>query len=299
MDRLNYHHMRLFWAVAREGNLTRASALLHLTPQTVSTQIRDFEASIGEKLFERSGRRLRLTDTGRMALHYAEEIFAIGQEFEETLRGQPSGRALRLVVGVAEVVPKLIAHHLIEPALQLDDPVRIVCREAASQSLLGDLAVHQIDLLLSDSPIPAGVSVRAYNHLLGKCGVTFMASRALARRLGRGFPQSLDGAPALLPSYSGVLRRDLDGWFEGLGIQPSIVGEFDDGALLKVFGQAGAGFFVIPSVIAEEVARQYQVETIGVTDEIQESFYAISVERRVRNPAVAAICDAARTELFG
>ncbi len=298
MDKLNYHHLRLFWAVAHEGNLTRASWNLHLTPQTVSTQIHNLEDSIGEKLFQRSGRNLVLTDAGRVALRYADDIFTTGQELVETLRGQPSGRPLRLVIGIAEVLPKLVAHHLIEPALQMDEPVRIICREGTSEKLLADLAVHAVDMVLSDSPIPPAVSVRAYNHLLGKCGVAFMARAPLATKLRKGFPKSLDAAPALLPSESAVLRRDLDGWFDGLGIQPAVAGEFDDSALLKVFGQAGAGFFAIPSVIAAEVGRQYQVERIGTTEEVTEQFYAISVERRVSNPAVAAICDAARSELF-
>jgi len=298
MERLNYHHLRLFWAVAREGNLTRASWSLDRTPQTVSVQIHELEEAIGEKLFRRSGRNLVLTDAGHVAFRYASEIFAIGQELLETLRGQPTGQPLRLVVGVVEVVPKMVAHHLIEPALQMEEAVRIVCREGATEKLLADLSVHGLDLVLSDSPIPPGLSVRAYNHLLGACGVSFMASAAIARSLRKRFPRSLDGVPALLPSVHTGLRRDLDVWFDRLDIHPIVAGEFDDSALLKVFGQAGVGFFAVPTVIADEVARQYRVERIGSTEEVVESFYAISVERRVRNPAVAAICEAARSELF-
>lgn len=298
MTYLNYHHMRLFWAVAREGNLTRASAKLHLTPQTVSTQIRDFEAALGEKLFQRAGRRMVLTDVGQVALKYANEIFSTGHEFLETLRGQPTGRPLKLVVGVADVVPKLVAHRLIEPAFHLAERVRIVCREGAPESLLAELAVHGLDVVLSDGPIPPSVSVHAYNHLLGKCGVSFMASAKLASGLRKGFPESLDGAPVLLQSENAALRRDLDAWLSARGIQPVIVGEFEDSALLKVFGQAGRGFFTVPTVIEDEVARQYEVERIGATDDFGERFYAISAERRVRHPAVAAICEAARSELF-
>ena len=298
MESFNYHHLRLFWAVAREGNLTRASKKLHLAPQTVSTQIRDFETALGEKLFRRSGRRMLLTDVGHVALRYADEIFSLGQEFREALRGQPTGRPLRLVVGVADVLPKLVAHRLIEPALLLEEPVRIVCREGTPEKLLADLALHGLDVVLSDAPIPPGMNVRAYNHQLGRCGVTFMAQPHLAIRLRKGFPESLEGAPVLLPSEDTVLRRELDEWFDERGVRPVIAGEFGDSALLKVFGQAGAGFFAVPTVIEDEVVRQYEVQPIGATDDVSERFYAISVERRVRHPAVAAICEAARSELF-
>ena len=298
METLNYHHLRLFWAVAHEGNLTRASKKLHLAPQTVSTQIRDFETALGEQLFRRSGRRMLLTDVGHVALRYADEIFSLGQEFREALRGQPTGRPLRLVVGVADVMPKLVAHRLIEPALLLEEPVRIVCREGTPEKLLADLAIHGLDVVLSDAPIPPGMNVRAYNHQLGRCGVTFMAQPDLARRLRKGFPRSLEGAPVLLPSEDTVLRRELDEWFDERGVRPVIAGEFEDSALLKVFGQAGAGFFAVPTVIEDEVARQYEVQAIGATEDVSERFYAISVERRIRHPAVMAICEAARSELF-
>ena len=298
MGTLNYHHLRLFQAVAREGNLTRASKQLHLTPQTVSTQIRDLEAALGERLFQRIGRRMFLTEAGQVALRYANEIFSLGQEFQETLRGRPTGHPPRILVGAADVLPKLIVHRLIEPALRLNEPIQLVCHEGTPTELLADLAVHRLDVVLSDTPIPPTVNVRAYNHLLGTCGVTFMAQPKLGRRLRRRFPESLDGAPVLLPIDDAVLRRLLDGWFDSCGVRPVIVGEFEDSALLKSFGQAGEGFFAIPSVVEEEVARQYEVEAIGQTEEVTESFYAISVERRVRHPAVAAIRDAARFELF-
>lgn len=298
MDTLNYHHLRLFQAVAREGNLTRASAGLHLTPQTVSTQIRGLEESIGEQLFHRTGRRLTLTESGQVALRFADEIFSMGQELLETLRGQPSGRPLKMVVGVPQALPKLIVHRLLEPALHLEQKIHFVCRERSPTEMLADLAVHRLDLVLSDSPMPPLARVRAYNHLLGTCGIAFMASPKLAKRLQKGFPASLDAEPVLLPTEDALLRRDLDGWFDKLGIRPSIVGEFEDSALLKSFGQAGEGFFAVPSVMKEEVARQYQVKVIAETEEITESYYAISVERRVRHPAVVAICEAARTRLF-
>lgn len=298
MNALNYHHLKLFWAVAHEGNLTRASAKLHLTPQTVSGQIRVLEAALGEKLFRRSGRGLVLTEIGHVALVHADEIFSIGRELLETLRGQPTGRPLKLVVGIADVLPKLVVHRLIKPALHLKEPVRIVCREGTSERLLADLAIQGLDVVLSDSPLAPSVRVRAYNHELGRCGVTFMARPELASRLREGFPRSLDGAPVLLPSEDARLRRELDGWFSACGVQPVVAGEFEDRALLKVFGQAGAGFFVVPGVIADEVMRKYEVQPIGATNDVSEHFYAISVERRVQHPGVVAICEAARSELF-
>lgn len=295
---LNYHHLRLFWAVGHEESLTRASAKLHLTPQTVSAQIRDLEGALGEKLFHRTGRRLVLTDAGRLVLRYADEIFSVGQELLETLRGQPSDRALRLVIGVADVVPKTVAYRLIEPALHLERPVQIVCQEGSPTELLAALAIHTVDVVISDAPIPTAVRVKAYNHHLGECGVTFMAHAGLATRLRRGFPKSLDGSPVLLPSKGTVLRRGLDRWFDAHEIRPVVAGEFEDSALLKVFGQAGVGFFAVPTVIVTEIVHQYTVRPIGTPDDVKEDFYAISVERRLRHPAVAAICEAARSKLF-
>ncbi|MEE8410111.1 MAG: transcriptional activator NhaR [Myxococcota bacterium] len=298
MENLNYHHLRYFWAVARAENLTRAAADLHLTPQTVSTQIKDLEQSLGKSLFRRSGRRLVLTEVGQVVYRYADEIFSIGKELVEMLAGQPVGRTLRLVVGVADVLPKLIAHRLIEPATNLKERVRVVCRETGLQSLLADLAMHRVDVVLSDAPIPPSTKIRAFNHLLGECGVTFMASSHLARRYRSRFPRSLDGAPVLLPTEDTALRGQLDRWFQARGIRPEIVGEFEDSALLETFGQAGAGLFPVPSIIEEEAGRQYRAKPVGRADGVVERFFAISVERKVEHPAVAAICTAARTELF-
>lgn len=298
MGPLNYHHLRLFSAVAHEGNLTRASRQLCLTPQTVSSQIRDFEHVLGEKLFTRAGRRMELTDMGRVVLGYADEIFSVGQELQEALRGEPTTRPLRLVIGVANVLPKLIVHHLVEPALSLEQPVRVVCHEGAPEQLLADLSLHRLDVVLSDRPIPAKINVRAYNHDLGKCGVTFMATPDVAQGLRDGFPESLNNAPVLLPTRDAVLRNELDRWFQQANVHPEVVGEFEDSALLKAFGQAGVGFFAVPSVIAAEVVRQYHVDPVGSPEGVSEHFYAISVERRLRHPGVRAICDAARSELF-
>jgi len=298
MYRLNYQHLRYFWAVSRHGNLTRASAELHLTPQTISSQIHDLEDGLGEKLFARQGRGLVLTDIGRVVFRYADEIFSLGRELQDVVRGLPAGRPIRLVIGVADVLPKLIAHRLIEPALRMEEAVHVICREATPERLLAELAIHGLDVVLTDAPIPPAVKIRAYNHLLGECDITFMATGKLASGLRKGFPGALDGAPFLVPVRGTALRQELDTWFRTRSIRPDIVGEFEDSALLKVFGQTGMGFFAVPSVVEDEVAVQYGVEPIGTVEEIAERFYAISVERKVQHPAVAAICDAARGELF-
>ena len=298
MYRLNYQHLRYFWAVSRHGNLTRASAELQLTPQTVSSQIHDLEDGLGEKLFARQGRRLVLTDIGHVVFRYADEIFSLGRELQDVVRGLPAERPIHLAVGVADVLPKLIARHLIEPALRMEEPVHVICHEATPERLLAELAIHGLDVVLTDAPIPPAVKIRAYNHLLGECGITFMASGKLASGLRKGFPRSLDGAPFLVPVRGTALRHELDGWFGTRSIRPEIVGEFADSALLKVFGQAGMGFFAVPSVVEDDVRAQYGVKPIGTVDEIVERFYAISVERKVQHPAVAAICDAARGDLF-
>jgi LysR family transcriptional activator of nhaA len=298
MADFNYHHLRYFWAVARVGNLTRASAELHLTPQTVSTQIKGFEAAIGEQLFQRSGRSLVLTDVGRVVYRFADEIFTIGDELIQTLRVSPNGRPLRLTLGIADVLPKLVAHRLIEPAFKLKETVRVVCHEGRPEELLAELAIHRLDVVLSDAPVPSSVRIRAHSHLLGECGIAFMASPRLVTKYKRGFPRSLDGAPVLLPAEGTVLRRTLEQWFDKHKVHPAIVGEFDDSALLKVFGQAGAGVFVVPTVVEREVARQHRVKQLGPVDGVVERFYAISLERKVRHPAVAAICEAARKNLF-
>ena len=298
MYRLNYQHLRYFWAVSRHGNLTRASAELHLTPQTVSSQIHDLEDGLGEKLFARQGRRLVLTDIGQVVFRYADEIFSLGRELQDVVRGLPAGQPIHLAVGVADVLPKLIARNLIEPALRMEEPVHVICHEATPERLLAELAIHGLDVVLTDAPIPPAVKIRAYNHLLGECGITFMASGKLASGLRKGFPGSLDGAPFLVPVRGTVLRHELDTWFSTHSIRPAIVGEFEDSALLKVFGQTGMGFFAVPSVIEDEVGVQYDLEPIGTVGEIVERFYAVSVERKIQHPAVAVICDAARGDLF-
>ena len=299
MEWLNYHHLLYFWTVARHGSVSAASHELRLAKPTVSGQLRMLEDALGEKLFHRIGRRMVLTDMGRTVFRYADEIFTLGRELIDVVKGRPTGRPVRLVVGVADAVSKLIAYRLLQPALQLPEPVRIVCREDRPERLLAELSVHGLDLVLSDAPVGPAVNVRAFNHLLGECGVGFFAAPKLAQRLSGRFPESLHGVPMLLPTETTALRRALDQWFEAQGIRPQVVSEFEDSALLKVFGQQGLGVFPAPSAIEAEVRRQYGVRLVGTTTAVRERFYAISVERRLKNPAVVAICDAARATLFG
>jgi LysR family transcriptional activator of nhaA len=299
MDWLNYHHFLYFWVVAREQSIARAAERLGLTPSTVSLQVRAFERALGEDLFSRSGRRLALTDAGRLAFRYAEEIFSTGQEFLDVLQGRPTQRPIRFVVGTAGALTKLVAFRLLEPALALSRPLRIVCVQDTAESLTARLAQDRIDLVLADGPVAPGTRVRAFSHLLGESGITFFAAARPAARYRKGFPRSLDGAPLLLPTEGSMLRRSIDQWLGAVGVRPVVAGEFDDAALLKVFGEAGVGVFPVPTVIEREMARQYGGAIVGRTDAARERYYAISLERRLTHPAVVAICEAARKHLFG
>jgi len=295
---INYKHLHYFWVVANEGSIARASESLHLTPQTISGQLSLLEENLDEALFNRVGRNLELTETGRLALSYADEIFSLGGELEEVLHNIPDDRPLVFKVGVADVVPKSIAYRLLAPSLKLNETVRIVCRENRIESLLAELALHKLDLVISDGPIPQNVNVRGYNHLLGECGISFFAVPELAQKLIENFPQSLKGEPLLLPSEMTIVQSRLLKWLDKLRIHPRIVGEFDDSALMKAFGQAGTGVFIAPTAIAAEVEKQYGVVVIGQTDDVREQFYAISVERKISHPAVVAITETAREWLF-
>lgn len=297
MDALNYHHLLYFWLVVKEGGVAKAAARLRLSHPTVSAQVHTLEEQMGEKLLVKKGRQLVLTEMGTVVFGYAEEIFTLGRELMETVRGQPSDRPARLRVGVAQVVPKLIAKRLLEPVLT-QGPVHLLCREDATERLLADLARHELDVVISDSPLPAGSATRAFNHLLGECGVTIVATSTLAKRLRRGFPGSLHGAPVLLPSAETTLRRSLDRWFDEHGIVPSVVGEFDDSALMKAFGQDGVGVMPVPTAVEGAVGRQYGLRVVGRIPAIRERFFAISIERRIRHPAVLTICESARDVLF-
>lgn len=293
MDWLNYHHLLYFWMVAREGSIARASEQLRLAQPTISGQIHVLEDQLGEKLFQRSGRNLVLTDVGRLVFEYADQIFALGREMLDTLKDRPTGRPMRFQVGVTDEVSKIIARRFLQPALSLPSPVHIICREGPLDRLVADLATHAVDLVLADAPIGPTVKVKAYNHLLGESSITICGAPKLAAACRARFPRSLDGAPFILPTESKTLRRSIDQWFEKQGLRPRVVGEFDDSALLKTFGQAGAGLFAVPSAVEAEVVKQYGVTAVGRLDEVKERYYAISVERRLKHPAVVAVSEAA------
>ncbi len=298
MDWLNYHHLLYFWTVANEGSVSGAARRLHLAQPTISGQLRQLEKSLGEKLYERRGRSLELTEAGRLVFEYADEIFAIGRELKDVLAGRAvSDRPLQLRVGVPGSLPKLVAFRLLEPAFRLPERVYVHCEEARLERLLASLAVQDLDVVLSDRPSGSMTSVRAFNHSLGECGVAFYGTSTLKRRLAKSFPRSLDGCPVLLP-IEGTLRRSLDAWFDANGVRPEIVGEFEDMAMLKVFAQAGIGVVPAPAAFEDEIRRQYRLSVVGRADGVRESFYAITVDRRLVHPAVAAISENARREVF-
>ncbi|MGF1582419.1 MAG: transcriptional activator NhaR [Gemmataceae bacterium] len=299
MEWLNYHHLRYFWSVVRYGTITAACEELDVSQPTVTAQLKSLEKALGQPLFEKSGRTLALTEAGKVVYEYAQEIFQLGREMCNTLRGWPDRqRPTRLTVGVTYVVPKLIVHRLLQPALALPEPIQLVCLEGEMKTLLSKLSTHDLDLVLSDMPLPADMNVKAFNHMLGECGVSFFASQELATKYRKGFPHSLDKAPFLLPGADTALRRSLEHWFDNEKIAPFVRGEFVDSALTKVFGQEGLGVFATPTVIEKEVRRQYRVALIGQLEAVRESFYAFSVERKLKHPAVVAITEAARTDLF-
>jgi LysR family transcriptional activator of nhaA len=298
MDWLNYHHLHYFWIVAREGSVVAATRVLNLTQPTISAQIRLLEDSLGEKLFRKRGRGLVLTEVGRTVYEYAEEIFSLGQELRDVVRGRSTGNLPKLFVGLADVVPKLIAFRLLEPAFAITPRPHVVCREDSPQRLFASLAVNDLDLVICDSPIGHGVGVRAFNHLLGESGITIFATAELAKRHRQHFPRSLEGAPMLLPASGSESRRMLDHWFEVNDVRPSIVAEATDSALLKRFGHAGLGLFPGPTAIEKEIVSQYKVSIVGRFEELRERFFVVSAERRIKHPAVAAITDGAR-RLFG
>jgi LysR family transcriptional regulator, transcriptional activator of nhaA len=297
MEWLNYHHLLYFWTVAREGTIARAAEELRLAQPTISGQIRVLEDQLGEKLFQRSGRNLVLTEIGRVVYRYADDIFGLGRELMDTLKDRPTGRPLRFQVGVADEVTKIIAYRLLEPALRLPQPVHVVCRDGAPERLLMDLAIHSLDLVIADTPISPAIKVKAFSHPLGESPVTVFGTPKLAAARRKGFPRSLDGAPFLVPTVGKTLRRTLDHYFEQNGLRPRLVAELDDSALLTAFGQGGAGLFVAPTVLEKEVMRQHGVAIVGRLDTVRERFFAISVERRLKHPAVVAISEAAHEML--
>jgi LysR family transcriptional activator of nhaA len=295
---LNYHHLLYFWMTAREGSVSRASQKLSLSQPTVSAQIKLLEDVLGVTLFQRQGRSLALTDTGRVVFQYAEQIFGVGRELLDAVRSGQVGRALPLTVGVSNAVPKLIACRLLRPMMQGPEPVRLLCREENTDQLLGHLATHALDVVLTDTPAPPHIRVKAYNHVLGESDTAFFASAAAASRLRRRFPQSLHDLPMVLPASSTALRRELDAWFDRIDVHPRIMAEFEDPALMKAFGSESSLAFPAPAAVERDVCRVYNVRTIGRTDAVRERYFAISAERRLKHPAVIAITSRARDTLF-
>jgi len=295
---LNYHHLLYFYVVAREGSIARATTVLDLTQPTISGQLRTLEQALGEKLFERRGRNLVLTETGHVIYRYAEEIFSLGDELMRTLQGQPTTGPLRFAVGVSDSLPKLTTYRLLAPALALQTPMRLLLRIGKTDQLLADLSIHALDLVLADTPINPGVKVRAFNHVLGECDVTVFATAAHVDKYRRNFPRSLHDAPFLLPTQGTALRRSLEQWFEAENIHPAVAAEVEDMALLQVLGQEGLGLFAAPTVVEDEIQRQYRVQPVGRIEAVKERFYAISIDRKLKHPAVLAISKAAKSSLF-
>jgi LysR family transcriptional activator of nhaA len=298
MEWLNYHHLLYFWATAREGSIAAAGKRLLLSQPTISGQIHALEDALGEKLFAKSGRGLVLTDVGRVVYSYADEIFSLGRELQSVLKGRPHDRPARLNVGISDALPKLVVYRLLKPAFEMPEPLQITCYEDKPDRLIADLSSHLLDIVLSDSPLSSTMRVRAYSHPLGSCGITIFGKPQLASKYRKDFPKCLDGAPMLLPLGSSNLRRQLDQWFDENGIRVRMVAEFQDSALIKVFGQQGLGLFPAPSAIENEVKDYYRVATVGRIEAVKETFYAISVERKLKNPAVIAISESARHDFL-
>jgi LysR family transcriptional regulator, transcriptional activator of nhaA len=294
-DQLNYHHLRYFWVVAREGSISRACTRLHVSQPTISGQLRALEQTLGGPLFVRRGRHLQLTALGELVARHADGIFALGREMAHSIHGGADATGQRLMVGVSDQVPKLVAYRLLEPALAIPGGVRLTCIEDTPTRLFAELAIHGLDVVLSDEPLPAGLDVRAYSHLLGETGIAFFAAKSFKpAALRRDFPASLAAVPLLLPHESAAIRLQITRWLADQGLTVRIAGEFQDSALLKVFGQAGVGVFPAPAAIADFIVDHYAVEEIGRTDSVRERFYAVTAERRISNPAVAALTKAGR-----
>lgn len=291
--RLNYQHLLYFWAVVRAGSLTKACEELHLSAPTVSAQLRTFEERIGEKLLAKSGRTLVPTEIGRLVFSYADDIFGLGADLLNALAHRPTRRPLRTVVGIDDVLPKEIAQRLLDAALRSDQPTQLVCREGTFEYLIAALRMHEVDVVLSDSPVTPSLNDRAYNHKLGTCGESWMAAPAMAKALRPGFPKSLHGAPILLPTADTAIRRSLDQWLDKQGIQPLVVGEFEDYALLREFARAGHGVAPVPDVLKAQFRKESGLASVGAAGKVQAEFYAISMERKIKHPAVLAICEKA------
>ncbi|QRX84119.1 transcriptional activator NhaR [Glaciimonas sp. PAMC28666] len=295
---LNFRHLHYFWVVAKEGSVTRAAERLGVAVQTISMQLALLEQSIGKALLAPQGRRLVLTEAGRLALGYADQIFLLGEQMQEALANTSNDRMLRLSVGISDSLPKLIASRLLEAALRLPERVKLVCYEDKFESLLGDLTVHKLDVVLTDRPAPSGTTLRVFSHLLGESDIALFGTPELAQRYRDNFPDSLNGAPLLLPTRNNLIRGRIDHWFETRSLRPDVVGEFDDNALLNTFGRSGLGLFPAPSALAADVHEQFGAEQIGKLDQVHEQFYAVSNERKIKHPAIEAILSAIHGRVF-
>ena len=294
MDWLNYHHLLNFWLVAREGSVQRASEVLHVTPASVSVQIKQLERALGVKLLRKQGRGLVLTQIGEQVAEYASEIFATGRELMEMIKGRPVGRPLELRVGIRDAMPKLVAFQLLQPAFEMKETVKVVCHEGDMSQLVADLAIHKLDVILTDTALDPLYKVQAFSHRLGESEVVIVGTKELAKKYRNNFPASLENAPLLLPTESNVLRRAMDQWFRDLGLTPMVRGEFADSAMLKIAGRHGMGLFPIPARILDDVTAIYGLQLVGIASGVSEQFYAVSVERKLKHPAVIAIRDSAR-----
>ncbi len=289
---LNFRHLYYFWVVAKEGSVTRAAERLDVAVQTISAQLALLEQSIGKALLAPQGRRLVLTEAGRMALAYADQIFLLGEQMQEALAASDLDHTMRLTVGISDSLPKLIASRLLEAALRLPQRVKLVCYEDNFESLLGDLSVHKLDVVLTDRPVPSGTNLRVFSHLLGESDITLFGVPALAKKYRTTFPASLNGAPLLLPTRNNAIRGRIEHWLETNDLRPNVVGEFDDNALLNTFGRSGLGLFPAPSALALDVEQQFGAVPVGELPQVREQFYAISNERKIKHPAVEAILSA-------
>ncbi len=299
MPTLNYKHLRYFWIVAKSGSIARASKHLHLTPQSISGQLSEFESVLGIDLFRRVGRGLELTEAGQRMLGYAEQIFTLGDELLDAISDTSFSQSKPFRVGIADSVPKMVAYRLVQPSLSLDEPIKLICREGRLTTLLADLAVHRLDMVIADRPMPENLNVRGYDHFLGESGVSFFGTPSLIEATTQPFPAMLDGAPFLLPGADVALHARLMRWFESERLRPRIIGEFDDSALIKAFGQAGAGYFAAPTAIEAELAQQTGIQVIGRTENVREQVYAITNERKLTHPIIATICRLAQHNIFG
>lgn len=296
---MNLKHLRYFWSAAHAGSVAAAASQLHLTPQTVSAQIKLLEDDLGTALFRPAGRGLELTEAGRVALSYADEIFALGHEMVSSLQANAisAHATTSFRIGVSDAIPKSLTHRLLASLKRAERPIRLVCREGTIDSLLGELALHRLEMVLADRPMPAGLAIRGHSRKLGESPVSFFAAPALARQYG-AFPACLNGAPLLLPGSNAAVRGEIDRWLGEARLYPRVVGEFDDSALMKVFAEGGEGYCPAPAIISDEICARYGVSEVGRVDALREAFWLISTERRIHHPEVRAVLEDARSAVF-